>query len=577
MLNRYYQEELSKLKDLGAEFSKAHPAIAPMLSGPSSDPDVERLLEGVAFLTALLRQKLDDEFPEIVHELVKLIWPHYLRPIPSTTIISFSPKPALKQSVTIPAGVYIDSVPVDGTTCHFRTCYDVDVHPISLSEAFFDEAAGRPPAITLRMELQGPNLSDWQPDALRFFLAGDFSRASDLYLLLQNHLQQIEITPTDNGQTLLLTPDHLRPVGFSSSESLFPYPSQSFPGYRILQEYFILPSKFLFLDLVGWERWQNRGEGNRFDIRFELGDLPFPPPRIRTSDFVLAASPAANIFPHEADPIRLDHRKTEYRIRPYGSNSAHFQVYQLDNVVGFVRGSAEKKNYLPFDMFSARHASGPIYYTKLRRTPMQSGFDVFLSFAYPSEAGPPRKETVSVRIHCTNGRLPEGIQIGDISRATSTSPEFVDFKNITPPTANVLPPLGTNLLWRLLSHLSLNYLSLSNAENLKELLELYIFEETRDRTAIIANRKRVAGIESVETSGTERLVSGIMMRGRNVQMKARQDHFASIGDLYLFGSIMDQFLSSYASINTFTQLSIQETLKGELYQWPARIGAHPLI
>ena len=577
MFNRHFQQELSHLKDLGAEFSKAHPALAPMLGGPTADPDVERLLEGVAFLTALLRQKLDDEFPEVIHELVQLIWPHYLRPIPSTTIIAFTPKPTLKQSIIIPAGIHIASVPVEGTRCLFQTCYDVNIHPIVLSEAFFEEAAGHPPAIKLRLELQGPRLSDWQPGSLRFFLAGDFSNAADLYFLLQNHLKQIEIKPLDTGQSLLLTPDHLRPVGFSPENDLFPYPSNSFPGYRILQEYFILPSKFLFLDLVGWERWHNRGEGNRFEICFTLGDLPFQPPRVRASNFVFAASPAINIFSHEADPFRLDHRKTDYVVRPSGSNTAHYQVYALEKVTGFVQGTAEERTYVPFDMFSSKQISHPVYYTKLRRSLIQAGFDVFLSFAYPSTAGLPKTETISVQLQCTNGQLSEGIQVGDISQPTSTSPEFVEFKNIIPPTTNVLPPLGTNLLWRLLSHLSLNYLSLSKAENLRALLELYIFEETRDKTAIMANRKRIAGIERVETTGTQRLIAGIMMRGRNIGMKVRQDHFAGPGDLYLFGSILDHFLGNYASINTYTRLSIQEAIKGDLYQWPARIGAHPLI
>lgn len=577
MFNRYFQQELSHLKDLGADFSKAHPAIAPMLSGPSTDPDVERLLEGVAFLTALLRQKLDDEFPEVIHELIQLIWPHYLRPVPSTTIIAFTPKPTLKQSITIPAGIHIASVPVDGTTCLFKTCYDVDIHPLALSEAVFEEPSGRLPAIKLRLELQGPQLSDWQPGALRFFLAGDFTHAADLYFLLQKNLKQIVITPLDSGQPLVLTPDYLRPVGFSQEESLFPYPSHSFPAYRILQEYFTLPAKFFFLDLVGWDRWNNRGDGNRFEIRFELDDLPFQPSKIKASDFVFAAAPAINIFPHEADPIRLDHRKTDYVVRPSGSNSGHYQIYALEKVTGFVQGTAEEVTYLPFDMFSYKQVSSPVYYSKLRRSPVQSGFDVFLSFAYPSTAGPPRTETISIQTQCTNGALPERIQLGDISRPTSSSPEFVEFKNITSPTTNVLPPLGTNLLWQLLSHLSLNYLSLSKAENLRALLELYIFEETRDRPAIVANRKRIAGIEHVETTGSERLVQGIMMRGRDIRLKIHQDHFAGPGDLFLFGCVMDHFLGNYASINTYTRLSIQEALKGDLYQWPARIGVHPLI
>lgn len=577
MFNRYFQQELDNLKELGADFSKAHPALAPMLGGSTADPDVERLLEGVAFLTALLRQKLDDEFPEIIHELVQLIWPHYLRPVPSTTIIAFKPKPTLKQTIKVPAGVHIASVPVDGTTCLFQTACNVDVHPVEVIEASYKESPGRPTVINIQMELQGPLLSDWQPGNLRFFISGDFVNASDLYALLFKNVRQITISPLGSGESLILSPDYLKPVGFSNEESLFPYPSNSFPGYRILQEYFILPSKFLFFDLFGWERWKNRGDEKRFEISFELGDLPPSLPKVKKSSFVLAASPAVNIFSHEADPIRLDHRKADYMVRPAGHNAAHYQVYSIDSVSGFVQGTAKEKIYLPFDMFSSQQPSNPVYYTKLRRSPVHSGLNIFLSFAYPLTADPPKTEIISMKIQCTNGSLPEGILVGDISQPTSTSPEFVEFKNLIPPTSNVSPPLGTNLLWRLLSHLSLNYLSLANAENLKALLELYVFEETRDKSAIIANRKRIAGIESVETKSEDRLVSGIMMRGQDIRLKVRQDHFAGVGDLYLFGSIIDHFLGNYASINTYTRLTITETVKGDEFQWPARIGAHPLI
>jgi len=577
LLNRYFQQELSHLRDLGEAFSKAHPAIAPMLSGPSTDPDVERLLEGVAFLTGLLRQKLDDEFPEIIHELVQLIWPHYLRPIPSTTIIAFTPKPNLKQSIKIPSGVQLASVPVDGTLCMFRTCFETEVHPLSVREARLEAAAGKAPAVVLKIQLKGPPLSGWQPASLRFFIAGDYSTAADLFLLLQNHLAHIEFFSGDGGQGQVLPANLLKPVGFQENESLFPYPPQSFPGYRILQEYFIQPAKFLFLDLFGWQQWQNRGEGNDFTIRFVLDSLPFKPPRVKASNFVLGATPAINIFSHEADPIRLDHRKTDYEVRPSGSNANHYQVYSVDKVIGFVQGGAKEKTYVPFNLFSSKEAEQPVYYTKLRRSPIGSGFNVLLSFAYPETADNPRTEIISVKVHCTNGNLPEGLQIGDISQPTSSSPEFVDFQNITVPTTNVLPPIGSNLLWRFLSHLSLNYLSLASAESLRTLLQLYIFEETREKTAIIANRKRVAGIEALHAKGGNRMVSGLTLRGLELEMKIRQDHFVGPGDLYLFGNIMDYFLGNYASINTYTRLRINEAVKGDVYQWPARIGQHPLI
>jgi type VI secretion system protein ImpG len=128
----------------------------------------------------------------------------------------------------------------------------------------------------------------------------------------------------------------------------------------------------------------------------------------------------------------------------------------------------------------------------------------------------------------------------------------------------------------LLSHLSLNYASLTNAEDLQTLLELYVFEESRDRTTILANKKRIAGIKQIETSATDRLMSGVMTRGREIRMEVSQDHFSGLGDLFLFGCILDHFLGSYASINSFTRFAIKEVLKGELYQWPVRIGDQPL-
>src|SRR4030066_1436995 len=334
MFNRYFQEELSHLRDLGKEFSRAHPALAPMLAGATPDPDVELLLEGVAFLTALLRQKLDDEFPEIINELMQLTWPHYLRPIPSTTLIAFTPKPTLRQSLTIPPGIQIGSIPVEGTSCLFRTSYEVDVHPLTLLDATFPQPSGQPPFIKLSFELKGLKLSDWQPKALRLFLAGDYPDASDLYLLLRRHLRRILIKPIEKGKPCSLGPEDLKPVGFSEREALIPYPSHAFPGYRIIQEYFISPQKFLFLDLTGWERWQEKGGGSRFEIHFELQDLPFSAPRIKKDNFVLSVTPAINLFPHDADPIQIDHRMTRILVRPAGSNTEHNQCNSEPAILG---------------------------------------------------------------------------------------------------------------------------------------------------------------------------------------------------------------------------------------------------
>ncbi len=586
MFNRYFQEELTHLRDLGKEYSRAHPAVAPMLAGATPDPDVERLLEGVAFLTALLRQKLDDEFPEIINELMYLIWPHYLRPIPSTTLIAFAPKPNLKQSITIPPGVQVASIPVEGTSCLFSTCYEVDVHSLALLEAAFIQPSGQPPMIKLLFEIKGMKLSDWQPKSLRLFLAGDYPDASDLYLLLRRHLRQIHIKPLEKGKSCFLGPEHLKPTGFSDKEALFPYPSHAFPGYRIIQEYFISPHKFLFLDLTGLEQWEEKGGGSRFEVYFELSDLPFTPPRIKKDHFILFVTPAINLFPYEADPIQIDHRMTRYLVRPAGSNPEHYQVYSVESVVGYIQGTAQERKYVPFEVFNPDPQTHPVYRITIRQSPLREMFDLYLSVAYPPGMGSPPAETLSIQLLCTNGSLPENLRLGDISLPTSRSPETVEFKNILPPTVSLLPPLegkkedgkgGENLRWRLLSHLFLNTLSLSRAENLKALLELYIFPGSRNRTQTLANQKRIEGIEDLQARISDRLVSGILMRGQEIDLKLRQEKFASPGDMYLFGSVLDHFLGNYASLNHFIQLKVEEVAKGEIYQWPARIGDHPLI
>ncbi len=577
MFNRYFQQELSNLRDLGEEFSKAHPAVAPMLSGAGADPDVERLLEGVAFLTALLREKLDDDFPEIVHELIQLIWPHYLRPIPCLTIVAFRPKPMLKQTMSIPKGIQLASVPVEGTSCQFQTCYDVELHPIHLNAASFVETSGRPPAVRMEFELRGLSLSDWEPKKLRFFLAGNYAAAAELFYYMKNHVTEIRISPLEPGGSCILRPTDLSPVGFSFDQGLLPYPSHSFPGYRIIQEYFVLPEKFLFFDLTGWEHWKDRGNGNKFEVNFILNRIPSPPPKIRKDHFVLHAVPAVNIFAHESDPIRLDHQKAEYLVRPSGTNAFHHQVYSVEDVVGLVQGTAQQRQYVPFEVFNPRSKTAPVYNPRIRSSPLERGFDVYLSVSYPPDAGSPVSETLSLKLLCTNGALPESLQVGDISLPTSSSPDFAEFSNIRPPTVNVPPPLGSNLLWRLLSHLSLNYVSLGNPENLKALLELYIFKQSRDRTSVMANQKRVEGIREIRTHAVNRLVSGIMMRGQDINLKLNQDHFAGQGDLFLFGSVLDCFLGAYASMNTFTRLQVEEVLKGERYQWPVRIGDRFLI
>ncbi len=578
MMDRYYQQELSNLRELAIEFAKAHPALAPMLSGPSQDPDVERLLEGTAFLTGLLRNKLDDEFPELIHGLARLVFPHYLRPIPAATTIQFVPQSGLTETLSIPVGSALASVPIEGTQCIFRTCYQVQLQPIRLMQATLKERPGRPSLLTLRFSLIGLNLDQWYPDHLRLHFPGPIAESSMIWNLLAREVDKITISPVEaGGSSLVLDNRALHQVGFGPQEHLMPYPTHAFSGYRIIQEYFILPEKFLYLDITGLEQWQDRGKGGKFDVTFKLKNVPPDLPLIKKERFALFATPAINLFPYEAEPITYDQRQPEYHIFPAGNNLDHYQVFSVERVTGFTAGTLHRREYKPFEIFSPQNDSNPVFNIRTRPSLTRSGVDVLLSVAFPPATGEPKKETISIDLMCTNARLPERLQYGDICRPTSTSPNLCDYMNIRPPTSSLQPPLGGDLLWQLLSHLSLNFMSLASADNLKALLRLYVFAEGRDRADIVANERRIGGIEGLKTQLANRLVSGLIMRGQHIVIDINPRHFASLGDMLLFGSVLDHFLASYANLNTFTQLMVKNTVTGEVTAWQAMIGDRPLI
>jgi len=577
MPGRHYHKELVRLREFSTEFAEAWPALAPMLGGATTDPDAERLLEGTAFKIGLLREKLEIDFPEVVNELLQRLFPHYPRHSPAATIVAFTVKPPVTESRIIPAGTRIDSVPLDGTSCTFVTAWDVEVHPLHLTDAAVVRTSARAPAISLSLALQGLPLSRWRAESLRLFVTGEYVSAADLFLYLNRHLERIVISPENGGTPVTLPPDCLKPVGFESEGALLPYPPHAFPGFRLLQEYFAFPEKFLAFDLTGLDRWEDRGEGSRFTITFELDSPTLSPTHVRRESFALFAVPAVNLFQHEADPILLDHRATSYLLRPSGPDPAHYQIFSVDSVTGITRSSGRERSYAPFDLLRPDNRDMPVFHTAPRKSPVHAGFNVHLSAAFPQGSPLPEEETLSIELTCSNGTLPEGLHVGDISLLSSGIPDTVSVRNIIPVTPGTFPPLEPDLAERFTTHLFLTSLSLASADTLRSLLELYVFSGNRSRASVAANKKRVAGIEEVTARPCERWVRGMLLGGREVRVKARKDHFGGPGDLYLFGCVLERFIAQCAEPNTFTVVTLEETLKGGGYQWAPRLGRQPLL
>lgn len=586
MKTRYYQEELQYLRELGQDFAREHPNLAPMLAEASSDPDVERVLQGVAYLTGSIRERLDDDLPELTQTLLEMTWPHYLRPLPSFSIVEFQhpTKPKVTTTQLVPRfETELDSVKVDGTACRFRTCYDVAFQPLKVREASVDSAGREAIRVSLTV-LGGAKLADLDLDSLRFYLHGDVANGAELFLWLMRRLDHVELRVPEGRRVRSVTlprhPSPVRPIGFDESEALEPYPLQSFPGFGMLREFFALPQKYLFFDLVGLGALQDLTPETEFEIVFHFTERLPEGLRIDEERFRLHCTPVVNLSSIGAEPVVISPERTRYPIRASDPAPDNYEVFTVDSVIGLLHGRSQRREYRPF--FAFRHGLGDetqsIFY-KTSRVPGagRPNSDCYISFvSLDAKDALPDAETISMELTCTNRTLAEQLRPGDIKLHTDSSPEFSEFQNLTPPTRSVLPPLEGDLLWRLISHLSLNYLSLASVDGLRTMLRLYDLHASYDRQEARALENKLEALQSVETTNETRLLQGAPVRGIRVDVSLDDEGFASEGEMYLFACVLNEFLALYVSINSFSHLVVHATKSGETYDWTPKIG-HQLI
>lgn len=591
MTQTYYQDELRYLREVGPEFSRANPEIARFLTDRGTDPDVERVLEGVAFLCGRIRQKLDDELPELTASVMALLWPHYLRPIPSMTILEFLPEiEGMQAPYRVPAGAEFASIPIDGTRCRYRSCWPVILRPWRLREVRLETTAAQPVRLimVLRTSAQA-QLENLELGSVRFHLAGDPQTAFTLYQLLAGHVDHVTVSDGssrhDRGE-VRLGPEQVVAAGLDRAEGVLPYPARSFAGYRLLQEYLVFKERFLFVDIKGLE-----GAAESLELRDTIEVAVTFDRRLETYPLVSAENvrlhcvPIINLFEHPADPIRLEHERVNYLIQPAKSGIAdrrHAEIYSVDRVLGLVRsGGLESREFHSFHSF-AHVSSGDsqraaYYQTHLAENVVaggpQGGTDTFICFVVGGRGGQlPREETISIDLTCTNRDLPGELRAGDICEPTDSSPPGTRFRNLLKPTATVCPPLGKALHWRLISHMSLNYVSLTRAEHFKELLRVYDFQSEHDVQRALAQQRMLDGILSVDAHFDERLVRGAPLRGLQIEIELHEDHFVGEGDAYLFSKILDRFLGLYVTVNAYSQLTARFARTGQVYTFPARCG-----
>ncbi|RRV03882.1 type VI secretion system baseplate subunit TssF [Pseudomonas sp. v388] len=611
-----YNQELQHIRESAAEFAREYPKIAGRLtlSGlDCADPYVERLLEGFAYLTARVHLKLDAEYPTFTHNLLEIAYPHYLAPTPSMTVVQMQTDPdegSLSQGFTLPRdSVLRGALGRDSqTSCEYRTAHEVTLWPIKVSDAQY---FGNPSAVLGRLAASEPKAKAGLRITLRagaeltfdkmdlnnlpLYLSGADEQPFRLYEQLLGNACAVFARQPGADWVERLPADALRPCGFDDREAALPVVPQAFQGYRLLQEYFALPQRFLFVEFAELTRAVQRCDGQELEliVLFDRFDQPLES-SIGADQFVPFCTPAINLFPRRLDRIHLSDRVNEHHAIADRTRPMDFEVHSLKSVTG--HGTGPDQPFLPFYAVRdpSRYGRDKAYYV-LRREPRvlsseqrrngtrsnYVGSETFISLV-DSQQAPYRHDLRQLGLSalCTNRDLPLFMSVGtgktDFTLADSAPVAAI--RCLAGPSQPRASHAHDNKAWRLISQLSLNYLSLSErgqgAAALRELLRLY----GDDHDAAL--QLQIEGLRDVSSKPcTRRLpMPGPIVFGRGLEITLEFDENAFRGTgVFLLGAVFERFLARYVSINSFTETVIRTTERGEIMRWKAKPGRRPTL
>ncbi|MEL1265698.1 type VI secretion system baseplate subunit TssF [Pseudoxanthomonas putridarboris] len=622
----YYNRELQHVREMGAEFARDYPKIAGRLGLEGfecADPYVERLLEGFAFLAARVQLKLDAQHPVFTQHLLEMIYPHFLAPVPSMAVVQLQPDAAegvAPEGHAVPRHTPLHGLVGHGerTACEYRTAHEVTLWPLALTEARYLETPaaiaaagiavpqGRGVRAALRLKFAanvGVGLDMLTLDELPVFLAGTDELPRLLYeQLLGNALGYVvRATGADGGMDVRASFDAacLQGRGFSDDEALLPYTGRSFSGYRLLQEYFACPERFLFAAFTGLRRALSRARGSEFEIVVWLDrSVERLHDAVSADNFRLFCAPAINLFPRRADRIHLQPGSAEYHILGDRTRPMDFEVHSVQQVEGFGDRQEPEQRFQPFyggDQ-SNWHGAQAAFYT-LRREPRLAsarqkrqgarssyvGSELFIALVDSQQAPySSRLRQLGMQLLCTNRDLPLHMPVGK-SRTDftlDTDAPVASIRCVAGPTRPRAPAAGGETAWRLLSHLQLNYLSLLDAGGedgaaaLREMLTLY--HDEFDAAA----RRQVEGLKRVHAQPVVRRipVPGPIAYGRGLEIVLTCEDAAFEGTgAFLLAAVLQHFFARYVSVNSFTETVLRTHERNEVARWPARLGTRPIL
>ena len=583
-----FREEMDYLRQAGAEFGSRYPKIADRLelSGQESgDPQIERLLESFAFLTARIQNRIDSQHAEIPSAMLGVLHPYLVDPIPPMSSVSFrasKEKQPAPSGRIVPRGTPLYAQSMEGDFCRFRTCYDVDIRPIEIAEASIEPVANYvyfdtsrvSSVLVIKIKGLGLPMSDIPMNKLRLYLSGDRSLAMDLYELLSSNVISTVFLGDTEQQVRVLSHSTITEVGFRPEESVLPDREEANSSYRLLLEYFSFPEKFLYLDI---NELGQRPDSDTLTVLFGLDKPPSRTVNPSSRNFLICCSPVVNLFPKTLEPIRLNHTDHQYTLEPELGAPNNYDIHSVNKVSISSPAVAQMRNLEPY--FGIKHSIGesiPDEFWFVKRSgPSNAGNGSQCNISFVDVSFNPKRpagETAKVLALCTNSAMTEQIPVGAILQADEDFEALVSI--LKKPTPTVYPPSDGATLWRLVSQLSLNKLSFSSApksmESLREILRLYCPDYRP------ASYQEVMGLKHMDVQQIVRRIDGEswkgFCRGSKVLLKIDERNFVG-GNPYVLGSILSKFFGLHAALNSFVELEIQSLQReGSWKKWQPVIG-----
>ncbi|MDE2154545.1 MAG: type VI secretion system baseplate subunit TssF [Xanthomonadaceae bacterium] len=596
-LKAWFEHELASLRSEAAEFGASFPAIAKTLelsAGRSSDPHVEMLMQSFAWLAGRLRYQLEVDKAVLPNALLGLLYPHLEAPLPSMLIgeIEVQPDGAnFMHGATLERGRHVYAIATNDlgqqVRCRFRTCCATPLWPLKVTDlstvaanAYALDTDDTRTLSIVRATITGIGkdpIHALKMPFLRFCINAEHKQAYALYDALSTHLVRVAVRLPGNGELRYLDAAQLSWCGFRQDEAMLGVNRLTHPGYRLLQEYFAFPQKFLFFEVAGLDL---EGADKEFELLFLLDT---PPSRHNTLDsglLRLNSLPLINLYPQRIEPFVLDQQHYEYRITGDEQNHRFCEIYSLEELVS-IRPERTPRPIAPYFSLDDFQQMGKLdYFYASRREVNQTGAvhgtETYVSFLDPEfDVIQPAEEMIAGTALCTNRRLPSQLLIGSLLHLEGAGP-VATLKVASKPTPNQPPQMVGDRPWALVSQLCMNHLSLVDGKQgppvLKNMLRLHV------GPASLTGHRQIDGLHRLQSRRIQkRMPRREAWRGfvdcLQVRLQVDLGHFEG-GSAVLFGSVLHHFLALYAEVNTVVELILESSdRRGELKSWQPLTGA----